>query len=81
MPVMVILVIALAFGLGLADRGWLAVVAAAMLPAVLAFLGAFDDGEGVGTFLLMSVVFAALASVGVVLSSGFKRLSGTTLSP
>ena len=77
---MALLIVGLAFALGLANRSWLAVVGAALLPGVLALLGAFDDGEGVGTFLSMSLVFVGLAFIGLILSSSLKRHVGTTLS-
>lgn len=77
---MALLIVAAAFALGFTNRGWLVVPLAALLPGLLVLLGAFDDGEGVGTFLLASLLLAGLACLGLLLNSGLRLLADRTLT-
>jgi len=77
---MLVPVVAIAFALGFTRRRLLSFPAAALVPVILMLIGAFDDGEGVGTLVLASVLFTGLAGVGLLMSFGVQRL-GTKPRP
>jgi p-aminobenzoyl-glutamate transporter AbgT len=72
---MLVPILAIAFALGFTERRLLSLPLAAFLPVILMLTGAFDDGEGVGTLALASVLFTGLAGVGLLMSIGVQRLS------